>query len=78
MNDEVMHLIVEKIGIEYFMDGVALENSNVWMSEASIITRTCDVCGVEFTGIDYEVWRILGAHQFGHALDSTDTEGMEA
>ena len=78
MNEEVMQMIVDSIGAEYFLDGNVIENSNVWTSEMNIIHRTCRHCGVELVGVDYEVWRILAAHEFGHTNDATEHQGMEA
>ncbi len=78
MNEEIMQIIVDKIGTEYFLDGNVIENSNVWTSEVNIITRTCRHCGVEMVGPDYEVWRMLASHEFGHAHDEAEHQGMEA
>ena len=51
MNEEIMKMIVDSIGAEYFLDGNVIENSNVWTSEMNIIRRTCRHCGVEMVGL---------------------------
>ena len=77
MNEEIMKMIVDSIGAEYFLDGNVIENSNVWTSEMNIIRRTCRHWCRDGRR-DYEVWRMLAAHEFGHTHDATEHQGMEA
>lgn len=64
--DIIEKVISEMIGNETSGDGVYLQDRLMWVSQVNMIRMTCQTCGTEFVGPDYNVYHMLATHDFGH------------
>ncbi len=64
--DIIEKVISEMIGDETSGDGVYLQDRLMWVSQVNMIRMTCQTCGTEFVGPDYNVYHMLATHDFGH------------